>query len=50
MDEIRPTMIKKGTTLGANCTVVCMKPLKVTGSGVEYIFTKLILIYTVEHV
>ncbi len=23
MDEIRPTMIKKGTTLGANCTVVC---------------------------
>jgi hypothetical protein len=27
-----------------------MKPLKVTGSGVGYIFTKLILIYTVEHV
>jgi UDP-2-acetamido-3-amino-2,3-dideoxy-glucuronate N-acetyltransferase len=23
MDEIRPTLIKKGTTLGANCTVVC---------------------------
>ncbi len=23
MDEARPTLIKKGTTLGANCTIVC---------------------------
>lgn len=23
MDEVRPTLIKKGATLGANCTVVC---------------------------
>ena len=23
MDEIRPTLVKRGTTLGANCTVVC---------------------------
>ena len=23
MDEIRPTLIKKGATLGANCTIVC---------------------------
>ncbi|MFC1829467.1 acyltransferase, partial [Thermodesulfobacteriota bacterium] len=23
MDELRPTLIKKGATLGANCTVVC---------------------------
>jgi UDP-2-acetamido-3-amino-2,3-dideoxy-glucuronate N-acetyltransferase len=23
MDEIRPTLIRKGTSLGANCTIVC---------------------------
>jgi len=23
MDEIRPTLVRKGATLGANCTVVC---------------------------
>lgn len=23
MDQIRPTLIKKGSTLGANCTIVC---------------------------
>lgn len=23
MDEVRPTLIKKGATLGANCTIVC---------------------------
>ncbi len=23
MDEIRPTLLKKGATLGANCTIVC---------------------------
>lgn len=23
MDEIRPTLVRKGTTLGANCTIVC---------------------------
>lgn len=23
MDELRPTMVKKGATLGANCTIVC---------------------------
>ncbi len=23
MDEIRPTLVKKRATLGANCTVVC---------------------------
>ena len=24
MDELRPTLVKKGATLGANCTVVCV--------------------------
>ena len=23
MDELRPTLVKKGATLGANCTIVC---------------------------
>ena len=23
MDQLRPTLVKKGATLGANCTVVC---------------------------
>ena len=23
MDQVRPTIIKKGATLGANCTIVC---------------------------
>jgi len=23
MDQVRPTLIKKGATLGANCTIVC---------------------------
>jgi UDP-2-acetamido-3-amino-2,3-dideoxy-glucuronate N-acetyltransferase len=23
MDQIRPTLVKKGATLGANCTIVC---------------------------
>ncbi len=23
MDQVRPTLVKKGTTLGANCTIVC---------------------------
>jgi len=23
MDEIRPTLVKKGASLGANCTIVC---------------------------
>jgi UDP-2-acetamido-3-amino-2,3-dideoxy-glucuronate N-acetyltransferase len=23
MDEIRPTLVRKGATIGANCTVVC---------------------------
>jgi UDP-2-acetamido-3-amino-2,3-dideoxy-glucuronate N-acetyltransferase len=23
MEELRPTLVKKGATLGANCTVVC---------------------------
>jgi len=23
MDQVRPTLVKKGATLGANCTIVC---------------------------
>jgi UDP-2-acetamido-3-amino-2,3-dideoxy-glucuronate N-acetyltransferase len=23
MDELRPTLVKKGATLGANCTIIC---------------------------
>ena len=23
MDQIRPTLVKKGATLGANCTIIC---------------------------
>jgi UDP-2-acetamido-3-amino-2,3-dideoxy-glucuronate N-acetyltransferase len=23
MDQVRPTLIKKGATLGANCTIIC---------------------------
>jgi UDP-2-acetamido-3-amino-2,3-dideoxy-glucuronate N-acetyltransferase len=23
MDQVRPTIVKKGATLGANCTIVC---------------------------
>ena len=23
MDEVRPTLVKKGASLGANCTIVC---------------------------
>jgi len=27
MDEARPTLVKKGATLGANCTIVCGHPI-----------------------
>jgi UDP-2-acetamido-3-amino-2,3-dideoxy-glucuronate N-acetyltransferase len=23
MDQVRPTLVKKGATLGANCTIIC---------------------------
>ena len=27
MDQVRPTLVKKGATLGANCTIVCGVPI-----------------------
>jgi len=44
MDQVRPTLVKKGATLGANCTIVCGHPIgKYAFIGAGAVVTKDVL-------